>query len=68
MKKKNLMSLWLAGLLFLAVGVQAQNSVQLSVAPKEGKGFTLKEVEQGVYEATTAPGNAIIEFAPLKSG
>ena len=42
--------------------------MQLSVVPKEGKDFTLKEVEQGVFEATTAPGNAIIEFAPLKSG
>ena len=62
------MSLWLAGLLMLATSVQAQNSVQLSVVPKEGKDFTLKEVEQGVFEATTAPGNAIIEFAPLKSG
>ncbi len=68
MKKKNLKGLWLAGLLMLATSVQAQNSVQLSVVPKEGKDFTLKEVEQGVFEATTAPGNAIIEFAPLKSG
>lgn len=67
MSKKILVSLFLTGALLCVSGLRAQGDVPLTVNPdpKQTDGFTLKEVEKGVYEVTTAPGNAIVEFMPL---
>ncbi len=65
MNRKHLIGLLLA-LLYMAP-LNAQNPVSLSIVKKEGKGFTFKEVEKGVYEVTTAPGNAVVQFASLKT-
>lgn len=66
MSKKRFVGLLLIGALLFVSQSHAQDAVPLSVAPKESKGFVMKEVEKGVFEVTTAPNDAVIEFAPLK--
>ncbi|MDD3108878.1 MAG: DUF5722 domain-containing protein, partial [Alistipes sp.] len=59
----------LASLLWVAccsmVSLSAQSSVSLSViTPDAPKDYTFKEIEAGTYEVSTAPRNAVIQFAP----
>ena len=44
-----------------------RQSISLTITPSTGNDFRFKEVEKGVFEVTTGPGNATIRFAPLKT-
>lgn len=68
MRRKILASLLLAGALsgLYRLGAQTPEPVALTVRPTESKEFTFKQVDRDVYEVTTAPGNAVIRFEPVK--
>ena len=65
MSAKKIAGTVLAVLLLCAGRLGAQHAVPLNVAVGETKGFTMEEVEKGVFEVTTAPGNATVRFDPL---
>lgn len=68
MRRKILASLLLAGALsgLCRLGAQTPEPVALTVRPTESEEFTFQQVDRDVYEVTTAPGNAVIRFEPVK--
>ena len=65
MSAKKIAGMMLAVLLLCAGRLGAQHSVPLNITVRQGNGFTMEEVEKGVFEVTTAPGNATVRFDPL---